>query len=59
MNLPEVAAGHEWVGIDLDGTLAERIWPVEGIGEPIAEGVTAARHYRREGYRIVIYTARA
>lgn len=55
---PPVAIGHTWVGFDLDGTLSEHIWPKEGIGEPLSDGVLAARHYKRAGYRIVIYTAR-
>ena len=59
MNYPQVPEGYEWVGIDLDGTLSEHIFPVDGIGEALPEGVAAAKHYHSEGYRVVIYTARA
>ena len=59
MNYPTVPEGFEWVGVDLDRTIARSIWPEVGIGEPIPEGVEAARHYHSEGYRIIIYTSRS
>lgn len=58
MTYPSVSEGYKWVGVDLDGTLCERIWPAKGIGEPIADGVLLVRHYQREGYRVVLYTSR-
>ena len=47
------------VGVDLDSTLAESVWPQRRvIGPPIPEGVELVRHYGGLGYRVVIYTAR-
>jgi len=47
------------VVFDLDGTLAETLWPKRlVIGDPIPEGVAMLKHYSNEGYGIVVYTSR-
>lgn len=55
---PEVPPGHTRVVIDLDGVLAEDVWPRSGIGAPRAEGIELAVHYWRQGYEVVVWTAR-
>lgn len=47
------------IGVDLDGTLAESIWPKPGIGKPIMKTVEWCRKMSAEGYKIIIYTSRA
>jgi hypothetical protein len=55
------AFGAPWIGVDLDGTLAE--WTpdlgVERIGEPVPEMIERVRVWIAEGYRVKIFTARA
>jgi hypothetical protein len=52
-----------WVGVDLDGTLAEPLWtpdnPTSDIGNPIWENVTKVRELVAVGYKIIIHTSRA
>ena len=48
----------EWIAVDLDGTLAEDVWPNPGIGEPIRVNVVKVRELHRAGWKIVIHTAR-
>jgi hypothetical protein len=55
---PVVPPGHTRVVIDLDGVLAEDVWPRPGIGAPRPDGVDLAVHYFREGYEVVMWTAR-
>lgn len=47
------------IGVDLDGTLAETVWPKPGIGKPIEKTVNWVRDKAAEGYKIIIYTSRA
>jgi len=47
-----------WVGVDLDSTIAEPVWPAKGIGEPIWENVYKLEELVEHGYKIIIYTAR-
>jgi hypothetical protein len=53
-----------WIGIDLDGTLAEHYWPDQGpyshtrIGEPISAMVARIKVWRARGYEMRIFTAR-
>lgn len=59
MGFPPVPKEHvNTVCVDLDGTLAEDVWPSAEIGEPIEKGIEMLKHYRSLGYAIVIYTAR-
>jgi hypothetical protein len=48
-----------WVGIDLDETLAVGIWPTPGIGPPIMRNVEKARRLASAGYKIHVHTSRA
>lgn len=44
---------------DLDGTLAEPVWPDRSrIGDPIPTGVSMLNKYAARGYTIIIDTAR-
>lgn len=53
-----------WVGVDLDGTLAEHYWPQRGefhpliIGKPIAPMVDEVKRILADGYTVRIFTAR-
>lgn len=47
-----------WLAVDLDGTLAESIWPAGGIGSPIWSNVAKVHHAHAEGWTIVIHTSR-
>jgi hypothetical protein len=50
-----------WIGVDLDGTLAEyQGWHGPGIiGEPIPEMVAAVKMALAKGFEVRIFTARA
>lgn len=50
-----------WIGVDLDGTLAQHDGDVGGdhIGEPIPLMMTFVKHLLQEGKRVKIFTARA
>jgi hypothetical protein len=52
-----------WVGVDLDGTLAEPLWtpenPTSEIGNPIWRNVEKVRDLAAAGYKIIIHTSRA
>lgn len=51
-----------WLGIDLDGTLAEPLWtpanPHAGIGAPIQRNVAKLRAAVEAGYKVVVHTSR-
>lgn len=51
-----------WIGVDLDGTLAQPIWtpenPTSEIGDPIWENVEKLRQAVKAGYKPIIHTAR-
>ena len=46
------------VCLDLDGTLAEDVWPQPWIGKLLPEGRTILKHYSDTGWAVVIHTAR-
>lgn len=48
-----------WVGYDLDGCLAESIWPKLGIGKPIQQTVDQLISDVNEGLKPIIFTSRA
>jgi hypothetical protein len=52
----------KWIGVDLDGTLAEPIWtpenPTSDIGPPIVRNVEKLRRAVHQGYKPVIHTSR-
>jgi hypothetical protein len=53
-----------WLGVDLDGTIAEHYWPHKGryeetrIGDPIKPMVERVKSWLREGKTVKIFTAR-
>ena len=53
-----------WIGVDLDGTLAEHYWPAKGdydptrIGDPIPMMVERVRGWLAEGREVRVFTAR-
>lgn len=47
-----------WVGVDLDKTLAEGIWPKEGIGKPIKGAREFLNKLVEKGFKITIFTSR-
>ena len=57
----EEAESAQWIGVDLDGTLAEAVpWQgFEHIGKPIPNMMKRVRIWLEMGYRVKIVTARA
>ena len=51
---------HGWIGVDLDGTLAEyHEWHgIEHVGPPIAPMVARVKRWLAEGREVRIFTAR-
>jgi hypothetical protein len=51
-----------WVGVDLDGTIAQPLWtpdnPTSEIGDPINENLPKLLELVLNGYKIVIHTSR-
>lgn len=51
-----------WVGVDLDGTLAEPLWapenPTSEIGDPIPVNLLKVDELVAAGYKIIIHTSR-
>lgn len=51
-----------WIGVDLDGTLAEPVWtpenPTSEIGDPIWSNVDKLKVAVSKGYKPIIHTAR-
>lgn len=51
-----------WVGVDLDGTLAEPLWtpenPTSDIGDPIPESLEKVRELVDHGYKVIVHTSR-
>lgn len=62
MTSPTPRAHLKWVGVDLDGTLAEPVWtpanPTSRIGDPMARNVAKLRAVVEAGYKIHIHTSR-
>lgn len=61
-SLPAPRADLRWIGVDLDGTLAEGLWtpenPTTEIGDPIHENVAKLWSAVAMGYSAVIHTSR-
>ena len=57
----EEAESRQWIGVDLDGTLAEaEAWKgFEHIGKPVPNMVKRLKIWLELGYRVKIVTARA
>lgn len=58
MEYPEVPPGFSKIAIDLDGTIAEKVWPGTHVGALIPEGLDCILHYADLGVEVVILTAR-
>jgi hypothetical protein len=61
MRIVKIAKGKEWIGVDLDGTLAsytEYKGP-EHIGEPIPKMVSRVKKWLDDGKTVKMFTARA
>lgn len=43
---------------DLDGVLAQGVWPEPRVGPPILEGVALLRRYAAAGFECIIFTSR-
>jgi hypothetical protein len=59
INFPRPPDGYDWVCIDLDGTLAERVWPEVFIGDPLPQAHSLIEYYQEAGHKVMIYTARS
>jgi hypothetical protein len=61
MKIIQLATSKPWIGVDLDGTLAEyNEWKgVEHIGKPISKMVQRVKRWISEGKTVKIFTARA
>ena len=61
LNLKKKATEQDWIGIDLDGSLAEYTeWKgIEHIGKPIQKIVDRVKKWIEEGKIVKIFTARA
>lgn len=59
---PPPRSALKWIGIDLDGTLAEPVWtpdnPTSDIGIPIVHNVLKAYEVAVRGFKIVVHTSR-
>jgi len=58
VNYPEVPEGLFRVNVDLDGTLANSVWPAPYVGPLIPDGFKLVQHYYLQGYEVVIFTSR-
>jgi hypothetical protein len=51
-----------WVGVDLDGTLAEPLWtpdnPTSDIGDPIPDAILKVNQLVAQGYKVIVHTSR-
>jgi hypothetical protein len=51
-----------WVGVDLDGTLAEPLWtpdnPTSDIGDPILKNIKKVHELVAAGYKVIVHTSR-
>jgi|ERR1700754_1232742 len=51
-----------WVGVDLDGTLAEPLWtpenPTSDIGNPIPANIKKVWKLVNAGYKVIVHTSR-
>lgn len=60
---PKTLSKLLWLGVDLDGTIAEALWspdnPTDEIGPPIVENVAKLKRAVDKGYKIIIHTSRS
>jgi hypothetical protein len=61
-NPPPPRSDLRWLGVDLDGTLAEPIWtpdnPTSEIGNPLPNNVAKLKRAVAKGFKVVIHTSR-
>lgn len=50
--------GLKWLAVDLDGTLAEPVWPAPGVGKPIWPNIAKLDAAVDRGWKVVIHTSR-
>lgn len=59
---PEQRTKLMWAAVDFDGTLAQSKWtpeqPTYEIGDPVPGAYRKAVELHREGYKIIVHTAR-
>lgn len=55
---PQSALTLDIVCVDLDGTLAEAVWPDSSVGKPLPRAKTMLKHYYTKGWAVIIFTAR-
>jgi hypothetical protein len=55
---PKDGVGLKTIAVDIDGTLAEPTWPSPILGAPIQAVVDAAAEAYRDGFEIIVFTAR-
>lgn len=48
----------KWIAVDLDGTIAEQVWPETGIGAPIERNLRKLDELDAFGWTIVVHTSR-
>lgn len=48
----------KWVGVDMDDSIAYKIWPEEGIGEEIPGAIQSLQELQNAGWKICIFSAR-
>ena len=56
--VPPLKGGTNIVCFDFDDTLAKKVWPKPGIGEPIPEGLELLMNLWLDGREIIVFTAR-
>lgn len=61
LDLQALLSGEEregWIGVDFDGTLAERVSSVKKLGDPVPKMVSRVKRWISEGKEVRILTAR-
>lgn len=53
-----MAARNGWIGVDLDGTLAEHVRDMETIGKPVESMLARVKQWLTDGKRVRIFSAR-
>ena len=61
MKITKVTKDKQWIGVDLDGTLAkyDQFLGASHIGEPIPKMLTRVKRWIENGKTVKIFTARA
>ena len=61
MRIIQISNEKEWIGVDLDGTLAEytSFKGVDQIGKPVSKMLSRVKRWIKDGKKVKIFTARA